>query len=172
MTSYLFLAHLIGWEWNHIEISSIWLDNNDIMFNCRHHWQHHHPMKYCLLVFLCILHASIQIRQAVPVMKTDIHFLSDYLIKRLKKNIDICCQFNIRHYIISLPWTLIYLHLTTFWENPSLERSMINLGYSRILLSLSYDFIIHYQWVRGPNTTWCWPWATQIYHSLSGLLLD
>ena len=26
------------------------------------------------------------------------------------------------------------------------------------------------QWV--PNTTWCWPWTSQLYHSLGGLLLD
>ena len=25
---------------------------------------------------------------------------------------------------------------------------------------------------RLPNTTWCWPWASQLDHSLCGLLLD
>ena len=25
---------------------------------------------------------------------------------------------------------------------------------------------------RVQNTTWCWPWPSQLYHSLGGLLLD
>ena len=119
--------------------------------------------------------------------------------QHLYKTWSFCPLFLSNFIAIDFAWSNPYLmtYYTLFFHSLLLNLSFFDKVPQQPVLSiriiyysnLKYNLILKYLWVRGvmvlgvgcefrdrgsilSQITWCWPWTSQLYHSLGGLLLD